>query len=145
MEPTRGLEPRTDYEEGDSHPTQLSEPVPADLTAGILGIVGREPKRRFDDRADDGPSTVDSRLDFRGAAPTPIRGERASTGSDACAVTHRGPDPTLIQPLLACAGCCSTTSPSIRIWISSLTTNLPSSITLKLRPNCLRLIWLLAL
>lgn len=39
---------------------------------------------------------------------------------------------------------CSTSSPSIEIWISSLTTNLPSSTMLKLRPNSFRLIWVVA-
>ena len=75
----------------------------------------------------------------------PIAGLDALTRSSAFAVTRPARIRTLIQPLVASAGCCSTSSPSIMIWISSLTTNLPSSIMLKLRPNCLRLIWLLAL
>jgi hypothetical protein len=48
-------------------------------------------------------------------------------------------------PVLAGASSgCSTSSPSIEIWISSLTTNLPSSTMLKLRPNSFRLIWVVA-
>ena len=40
------------------------------------------------------------------------------------------------QVLADSASCfCSTSSPSIMIWISSLTTNLPSSIMLKFKPN----------
>ncbi len=54
-------------------------------------------------------------------------------------------EPGVLQPLVAsAASCCSTSSPSIEIWISSLTTNLPSSIMLKLRPKSFRLILVVA-
>ncbi len=52
------------------------------------------------------------------------------------------PEAQLAQLLGASAACfCSTSSPSMEIWISSLTTNRPSSIMLKLSPKSLRLIW----
>jgi hypothetical protein len=50
------------------------------------------------------------------------------------------------QPLaVSAASCFSTSSPSIMIWISSLTTSLPSRIMLKLRPKSFLLILLVAL
>ena len=54
--------------------------------------------------------------------------------------------PQRSQVLAVSAGsCCSTSSPSIVTWISSLTTNLPSSIMLKLSPKSFLLILVLAL
>ena len=50
----------------------------------------------------------------------------------------------LLAVSAAAASFCSTSSPSIVIWISSLTTSLPSSIMLKLSPKSFRLILVVA-
>lgn len=51
----------------------------------------------------------------------------------------------LFQPLAVSAGsCCSTSSPSIMIWISSLTTSRPSRTMLNFRPKSFLLILLVA-
>ena len=59
---------------------------------------------------------------------------------------RRGPPRRRRQPpAVSAASFCSTISPSIWIWISSLTTSLPSRIALKLRPKSFLLILVVAL
>ena len=55
------------------------------------------------------------------------------------------PRPRRQPPAVSAASFCSTISPSIWIWISSLTTSLPSRIALKLRPKSFLLILVVAL
>jgi hypothetical protein len=50
----------------------------------------------------------------------------------------------LLAVSASAASFCSTSSPSMVIWISSLTTSLPSSTMLKLRPKSFRLILVVA-
>ena len=68
---------------------------------------------------------------MRRAAPVTGRARRRTT-----AQPTRWASVRQCQALaVSAASFCSTSSPSIMIWISSLTTNLPSSIMLKLKPN----------
>jgi hypothetical protein len=81
--------------------------------------------------------------DARVAPGAAASGPGPEAGVVAVDAAASGPRP--LQPLVVSAASgCSTSSPSIEIWISSLTTNLPSSIMLKLRPKSFRLILVVA-
>ena len=72
------------------------------------------------------------------APPAPTRQGRS---------TRPVPAPVGQRQLLAvwAASCCSTSSPSIMIWTSSLTTHLPSNSILKVKPKSFLFIWVRAL